>query len=128
MSDDALECHKLELTDAFPVITSDIRAKDKERGRGHESLFPHLQREKRRRQGWELSFLDRQLQRGKTSVFAAATTSCHDENDATDVACVIADRLSNITYGSDIVRKGCVQRASRNLSKRYLSHKLKYHM
>ena len=50
MDGDALECHKLELADAFPALTSDIGEGEKDnemkrrRRRGHESVFPHLSR------------------------------------------------------------------------------------
>ena len=55
-TDDALECHKLELADAFTALTSDIggereRQRETEEGRrrGHESVFPHLSRNAARR-------------------------------------------------------------------------------
>ena len=52
-TDDALECHKLELADAFTALTSDIGGEgEKDKGRqrrGHESVFPHLSRNAARR-------------------------------------------------------------------------------
>ena len=91
-TDDALECHKLELADAFTALTSDIggereRQRETEEEEEEEEEGPRVrfstfvekcseEGEKRRRQGCELSFLDYlQLQRGKTSVFAASYTT-----------------------------------------------------
>ena len=72
-SDDALECHKLELADAHLISK---REKETMRG-GHASVF-HICRElqERKSEGCALSFfrsISVQLQRGQTSVFAAGT-------------------------------------------------------
>lgn len=78
---DALACHKLELADVHFLhshLISGERERKTRRGGGEEATSPffHVCQELQRGNGavkvvsW-LSFLDLQLQRGKTSVFAA---------------------------------------------------------